>query len=165
MNAMTELKQNLSEGWKSIAEGWSHIRDRAANAVTRYRRDAPARGGDMDAFQAASPNWGLLAGEVFEDRDKVVVRLEAPGMDAKDFDLQVTGDLLCLRGEKRASRESAQGRYRLLECAYGAFERSIRLPAAVHADKARATYRRGVLRIELPKVESATPSSEKVKVS
>lgn len=169
MNAITELKQGLSEGWKSIAEGWNQVRERAAEAMTRYhRRPGPrsfaATEVDAEGFPLTSPNWGLLFGEVFEDKHKVVVRLEAPGMDTRDFDLQVTGDVLRVRGEKRSSRESGEGRYRLLECAYGSFERSIRLPAAVKADKASASYSKGVLRIELPKVEAREPRQVKVKV-
>lgn len=169
MNAITELKQGLSEGWKSIAEGWNHVRERAGSAMTRYRSEAPgspraAADPDSDGLPLASPSWGLLLGEVFEDKDRIVVRLEAPGMDAKDFDLQVDGDLLRVRGEKRSSRESGDGRYRLLECAYGTFERSIRLPAEVRADKAAAAYRKGVLRIELPKVETRAPRQVTVKV-
>lgn len=168
MKAIAELKHGLSEGWKTLADGWSHLRERASHAATRYRRDASrgnsSRAEEDDSFALASPSWGLLAGEVFEDKDKVVVRLEAPGMDAKDFDLQVDGGLLRVRGVKRSSRESGDGRYRMLECAYGSFERSIRLPAEVHADKAAASYRRGVLRIELPKAAGGTQREVKVRV-
>ena len=167
MKAIAELKQGLGERWKSIAEGWDHVRQRAGNAMTRYKRDrAPANlpRTDDDDFLLASPNWGLLAGEVFEDRDKVVVRLEAPGMEEKDFDLTVEGDMLRVRGEKRSQRESGDGAWRMMECAYGSFERSIRLPAEVRVEKAKATYKRGVLRIELPKVEAKSPSRVKVKV-
>lgn len=169
MNAITELKQGLNEGWKSITEGWNNLRDRAGSAMTRYRREPVPRSetgtdDEVDPFRLTAPGWGLLAGEVFETRDKVVVRLEAPGMDAKDFELQVDGDLLRVRGEKRSSRESGDGRYRMLECAYGTFERSIRLPTEVVADKASAAYRKGVLRIELPKSRSAEPRQVRVKV-
>lgn len=169
MNAITELKQGLNEGWKSIIEGWNNLRDRAGGAMTRYRREPvprsePGTDDDADPFRLTAPGWGLLAGEVFETKDKVVVRLEAPGMDAKDFELQVDGDLLRVRGEKRSSRESGDGRYRMLECAYGTFERSIRLPTEVVADKASAAYRKGVLRIELPKSESREPRRVSVKV-
>ncbi|HYC37903.1 MAG TPA: Hsp20/alpha crystallin family protein [Usitatibacter sp.] len=167
MNAITELRQGLSEGWRSIAEGWKHVRERASGAMTRYRplpARQPAARGDDHELALATPAWGLLFGEVFEDRDRVVVRLEAPGMDVKDFDLQVHGDILTVKGEKRLARESGDGRYRMLECAYGTFERSIRLPAAVRMDKCSARYRNGVLRIELPKLESRAPRAVKVRV-
>lgn len=169
MKAIAELKQGLSEGWKSVAEGWSQMRERASSALTRFRGPARATAGGTeaameDAFVLGCAGWGLLAGEVFEDRDRVVVRLEAPGMDTKDLDLQLAGDLLWVRGEKRYARESGDGRYRLRECAYGSFERALRMPCPVRADQARASYRRGVLRIELPKERSATPRRVTVKV-
>ena len=166
MKAIAELKQGLTESWKSLAEGWDHVRQRAGKAMTRYSRDRLPEHPEPidDDFWLHSPHWGLLAGEVFEDRDNVVVRLEAPGMDVKDFDLQVEGDVLRVSGEKRSERESNDGAWRMTERAYGAFERSIPLPAPVRVEKAKATYRRGVLRIELPKVEAKQPKRVKVKV-
>ena len=136
MKAMAELKHGLSEGWKSLAEGWEHIRARD----------------------------GLLAVEVFEDSGKVVVRMEAPGMDARDFDVQVYGNILVLRGEKRSVQEAGLGTWRMRERAYGTFERAIRLPAEVLAEEAAASYRRGVLRIELPKAKPDAPRHVRVTV-
>lgn len=145
---------------KAIAD----LRHRLADALTRFKprfgRDRAAEEGDTGYL----PTWGMLAGEVFEDRAKVVVRLEAPGMTVRDFELEVQGETLHVRGEKRVARESGDGRYQLLECAYGSFERTIPLPAAVRADKAQATYRSGVLRIELPKQRDSEPRRLKVKV-
>ena len=98
-----------------------------------------------------STQWGMLASEVFDDDDRVVVRLEAPGMEKQDFDLQVVDDYLLVRGEKQHAQESSEGGYHITECAYGSFERAIPLPDEVDSDSARATYKRGVLRVELPK--------------
>jgi len=166
MNAIAAWKQGLSEGWKSLAEGWDHVRQRAGAAMTRYSRDRIPEVPPLDdGFPLSSPHWGLLAGEVFEDRGRIVVRLEAPGIDVEDFDLQVEGGTLRVRGEKRSVRESGEGAWRMTERAYGTFERSIRLPAPVRAEKATASYRQGVLRIELPKVNAAEPPRRvKVKV-
>lgn len=167
MKAMAGLKQGLSEGWRSLAEGWEHIRQHAGAAMTRYRSERRARSAASasdEAFPLSTPRWGLLAGEVFEDSDKVVVRLEAPGMDPKDFDVQVYGNILVLRGEKRSVQEAGQGTWRMLERAYGTFERAFRLPAEVRAEEAAASYRRGVLRIELPKANPDAPRHVRVTV-
>jgi HSP20 family protein len=107
------------------------------------------------ALPVEAPGWGLLAGEVFEDDHKIVVRIEVPGLERGDFDLEVRDDLLIVRGEKRFQRESRAGGYRLMECAYGSFHRAIPLSAPVQPDQAKARYRNGVLRIELPKAEGA----------
>ena len=158
MNRMTGLKQGLEEAWHSVAEGWRQLRDRATGALTHFSPAKPSPARDdrtaaPDHFPAAT--WALLAGDVFEDDDKVVVRLEAPGLEKEDFDLEIRSDVLIVRGEKRYDRETTEGRYRVRQCAYGSFHRAIPLPVPLEADKAAATYRNGVLRIELPKAERA----------
>ena len=103
-----------------------------------------------------------MAAEVFDDDDKVIVRLEAPGMDKKEFDLQVIDDVLIVRGEKRIQREHTEGQYHVKECAYGRFERAIGLPDEVDSNKAQADYKNGIIRIELPK--SANKRHKRIKV-
>ena len=139
------------------------LKEVVSNALTRFK---PRAGQPFDAtrFPEAGPAWGLLAGDVHEQTDRVTVRLEVPGMDSKDFDIHVLGRKLIVRGEKRSERRSGSGEYRLLECAYGAFERVIDLPADVVPDKVKANYRRGVLDIELPKARPSEPRRIDVKV-
>jgi HSP20 family protein len=102
---------------------------------------------------------------VFEDDKRLVVRLEAPGMAKSDFDIQVQDGALVVRGEKRFERESTEGRWRVLQCAYGSFLRTVPLPTPVKGDQARASYRNGVLRVELPKLEPGPPQVTKISVS
>lgn len=113
---------------------------------------------------ARSSGWGVLACEVFDDDDRVVVRVEAPGMEKEDFDLQVIDDYLIVRGEKKMERERSEGGYHISECAYGSFERAVPLPDEVDTTKASASYRRGVLKIELPKAAPRRRRSTKVDV-
>lgn len=155
MSVLTEFKRGLEQAWDSLAAEWRELRSRAAGALTRFSRTAksepPAEAtGDLPPME-----WGLLAVDVFDDDERVVVRLEAPGMRKEDFRLEVRDDVLWVEGEKRFEREATRGRYRLMQCAYGRFQRAIGLPVAVRGDKARATYRDGVLRVELPKAENA----------
>ena len=103
--------------------------------------------------------WAMIGGDVFEDDRRVMVRLEVPGMERKDFHIEVLDDTLTVRGEKRFERESTEGRWRMLQCAYGSFQRTFALPAAVQADAAKASYRNGVLRIELRKLKPQAPES------
>ena len=81
-----------------------------------------------------------------------------------DFDIQIEDDALVVRGEKRFERESTEGRWRVLQCAFGHFQRNVPLPAAVVADAARASYRDGVLRIEMPKQQRGRPRVTRVAV-
>ena len=158
---LDDLKHGFGNIWDSMAEGWQRLREGAVGALTRFRpgeRSAmPARSEVDDSFYWPSHGWSLLGGDLFEDDQRLLVRLEIPGMDKADFDIEVQDDLLVVLGEKRFESESTQGRYRLLQCAYGSFRRVVPLPTQVLADQARASYRDGVLRIELPKAEKSAP--------
>lgn len=164
-----ELKQGLSSFWDSVAEGWQHLRRSASTAITRFKPSAqtnmPAQRDIDDAFHIPSMGWSMLGGDVFEDDRRVVVRLEVPGIDKNDLDVEVQGDTLVVQGEKRFEREDSDGRYRVLQCAYGSFSRTLPLPAAVVADQASASYKNGVLRIELPKAVAGEPRKMSIKVS
>ncbi len=155
MVGLSELKNGLDEVWESVTEGWRNLRQHASNALTRFRKtedsSVPTRADTAGVATVGFPNWGLLAGELFEDDRRVVVRLEAPGLERGDFDLEVRDDVLIVQGEKRFHRESDQGRYRVLECAYGSFHRAIPLPARVDIDRVTARYTNGILKVELPK--------------
>ena len=153
MSTLDQLKGQLGRAWESVAEGWQHLRARAAEAVTHFTpvrsADTVETASDLVAVNAA--HWALLAAEVRESDDAVIVRLEVPGMDADGFDISVVDDTLVVRGEKQVERESRQGRYHRMECAYGSFERRIPLPFRVEAGRAAARYRAGVLEVTLPK--------------
>lgn len=157
MNAMAELQRGLGRAWQSLSEGWTQLRDRAANAITRFN---PTRHeGNLDTAEEIGmqrgARWSVLAADVQDKGDDLVVRLEVPGMEAGDFDISVIEDHLVVRGEKRLQREQTEGDYHIRECAYGAFERIVPLPIAVDQDRAKARYKRGVLNITLPKASHA----------
>lgn len=165
---LDEIKQGFSSFLDSIAEGWQHLRQSASTALTGFRpgerTDMPARSDVDDVFYMPSAGWSMLGGDVFEDDKRLIVRVEVPGMDKDELDVEVQGDALVVRGEKRFEREDTKGRYRLLQCAYGNFRRVLPLPVAVLSDQAKATYKNGVLRVELPKVQVEHPRKATVKV-
>jgi HSP20 family protein len=103
--------------------------------------------------------------DVAETKDNLMVTAEIAGMDAKDIDIFVLGDVLTIKGEKKEEKEEKEGNYHLVERRYGAFTRSITLPAAVDTEKIEATYKKGVLRITLPKREEAKAKEVKVKIA
>ena len=163
MSTLQQIRQDLTQVWGHVRDGWQRLADQAAGAVTRFTqggRDAvgarPAARRSIWASPgrgALSPGdgWGVLAAEVIDEDDRVLVRLEAPGMDKDDFALEVRDGYLVVRGEKQVKQEHKAGRYQVTECAYGHFERAIPLPDAVRSDQSSARYRHGVLRVELPK--------------
>lgn len=158
---LDELKEGVSSFLDSMAEGWHRLRESATSALTRFkpgeRTNLPASAEVDDAFFMPTLGWSMLGGDVFEDDKRIVVRLEVPGMDKQGLDIEVRDNSLVVQGEKRFEREDTQGRYRVLQCAYGAFRRVVPLPATVLTDQAKASYKDGVLRIELPKAEKTPP--------
>lgn len=166
MSTMQQIREDIEQARDAFFEGWQRLYRRATGAITRFRHSGKdtAPPGSRPARDVALRNagWGVLAAEVFDDDDKVVVRLESPGMQKDDFDLQVVDDYLLVRGEKRLTQERTLGRYHVTECAYGSFERAIPLPDEVDDDKASAIYRDGILRVELPK--RATQRRRKIAV-
>lgn len=168
MATLQQISEGVGEAWGGLMDGWRRLYRRAAGAITRYGPGGKGRqvADTQQAREVAlrSAGWGVLACEVYDDNARVVVRLETPGMDKDDFDLQVLDDYLVVRGEKQMELERTEGGYHISECAYGSFERAIPLPAAVEIEAATASYRRGVLRVELPKSTQHRRRSITVKV-
>lgn len=162
MSTLHQLREGLHEAWDTLLDGWQRLYRRAAGAITRFTPAAQQDDSTSHEIALRSSGWGVLAAEVFHDEGKVVVRLEAPGLDTGDFDVQVIDDCLVVRGEKRIARERTQGRFHVTECAYGRFERAIPLPEEVDSDKAQASYQSGVLRVEIPR--STQPRRRSIKV-
>ena len=110
--------------------------------------------GDWDV-----PGWGL---DVQDAGQEVLVRAEAPGFEAGDFDVQVSGNTLHVRAEHREeAREGAEGGRGASR--YGRFERWVTLPPGTDADKVEARYRNGVLEVRLAKTPEAVGRRIEVK--
>ncbi len=152
MPTLEKVRRRTARVLDNVAEGWGRLWDRARTAITRFTPKKHADGLQPSGSEwlPATPGWGVLGAEVKETDREIVVRLEVPGMEADDFDIQVIDDALVVRGEKRWQRSDTEGRYHLLECAYGEFERVVPLPRPVDDSHARAKYRRGVLSVTLP---------------
>lgn len=100
--------------------------------------------------------------DVYEKANKVIVKTELPGVKPEEVDLSVDGDLLIIRGEKKRENEVKEGDYHRTERSYGSFQRAVKLPSGVKADEAKATYKNGVLEIELEK--SQEDRKKKIKI-
>jgi HSP20 family protein len=113
---------------------------------------------------------GLLEGEwapsidIAETDNEIVVTAELPGVDQKDVDITITDDVLTLKGEKKEEKEIKKENYHRIERSYGGFQRTVTLPTGVQADKAKATYKDGVLTVNVPKTEEAKPKQIKINV-
>ena len=164
-NLTEQLKHGAGNALASLADGWRELRERADTAVTQFRPKSAKQGGTGSSDTLTFPgSWAFMAADVVEASNEVVVRIEAPGMSRSNFKLELLGDVLCIRGEKRLDRESDLDGRHVIQCAYGSFRRDVRLPCEVSADKAKATYQDGVLRIVLPKIRGAAPRRLSVQV-
>lgn len=108
-------------------------------------------------------SW-LPAIDMHETKDDLVLTVDVPGVRDKDVTVSITGDLLSIKGERRAADDAKDYQYLHVERVYGQFERLVQLPMAVQADKVRATYRDGVLQIVLPKAEELKPREVKIDI-
>jgi len=106
----------------------------------------------------------IPAMDLVESDGTYEITAELPGIDVKDVDLKITGDLLILKGEKREESERNDNDRHVSERRYGSFQRSLRLPPDADADKIEATCANGVLKITLPKSESAKEREKKIEI-
>lgn len=167
--SIRDLKENASSFWQTLNDGWQRLLHSGRDALTQFRGGEhvgvpSASQVDDDSYWPAE-SWSVLGGEVFEDDQQVVVRLEVPGMHKDDLQIEVLDDLLVVSGEKRFAEETSNGRWRVMQCAYGSFRRVLPLPAEVKSDLASARYREGVLRVALPKASPGRQTHRRISVS
>ena len=102
--------------------------------------------------------------DIFEDKDEVVVKAELPGLAKEDVNVNITEDTVTISGEKKKEEKVEKKDYYRFERSFGSFSRSFSLPTDVQTDKAKATFKNGVLEIRVPKTEEAKKKEVKVKV-
>jgi HSP20 family protein len=102
--------------------------------------------------------------DLFQTNDEVVIKAALPGLDPNDIQINLTADVLTLRGNYKQEDEVKDVTYHIREHRHGMFERSVMLPAAVQPDKARAEFDKGILSITLPKTESVKPKTINIKI-
>lgn len=100
--------------------------------------------------------------DIIDRDDEIVVKAEVPGVNKDDIEINLTGNMLTIKGETKKEEKEEKGDYYRCEISRGAFSRSVSLPAEVDDAKAKADLKDGVLEIILPKVEKAKKRSIKV---
>jgi len=123
-----------------------------------------------DPFGLASAASTLFEGwtppvDVYEEKDKITVRAELPGMKKEDIEVTVVGDTLTITGERKQEQEKREGETYRSERYLGRFQRSITLPAEVDQNKIQATYKDGLLTVSLNKTEQAKRKQIEIKAS
>jgi HSP20 family protein len=135
---LSRMRDEFDQLFERLCRGWPSLWEGGANAW----------------------RWGV---DVREEDEAVVVRAEAPGFEAGDFDLQVSDNRLILRAAKKVETKDEQGKrreYREQEC-----YQSVTLPVGIDKDKVEARYHNGVLTVTLPKTAESKAKRIAVKAS
>ena len=131
--------------------GWSPFRELGWPRLSR----ALERGAGRAAL--------LPAVDIAEDDDRYVVTVEIPGASKNDVTVETDDNVLTIRGEKKSEREEKKEQTRWVERSYGSFTRSFTLPANAQAERVVASFKDGVLTIEVPKRPEAKPRAIAIK--
>lgn len=131
------------------------------DAMDRLFDDAFTR--PFSLTREGGSSWSSPAIDMYQTNDEVVVRAALPGIKPEEVQINVTGDLLTIRGETNHEEENRDRSWHIREQRWGAFERSVRLPTGVIADRAKADFENGILMITLPKSEDVKPRTISVK--
>jgi HSP20 family protein len=116
----------------------------------------------QDAALPSTPVWAPAL-DISERKDAYLVTVELPGVKLDDLQITMEGSLLTIQGERHVANDSSEQQYHRIERRYGAFRRSITLPAHVMADMVEASFEDGVLQIVVPKAEEAKPKRIQVR--
>jgi HSP20 family protein len=154
------------ERWKPLTD-LERLRSEFDDLLTRFglERDWFGRWPiDRGFFGEGEPLAARPAIESRVEESKFIVRADLPGIDLKDVEIKLVGDVLTIKGSREEKRENKKADYFRREIRYGAFERAIRLPKGIKAENLKATYRDGVLEVSAPIAKEAAPKEVKIQI-
>jgi len=110
-------------------------------------------------------SWSMAtpAIDMYQTDNDVVVKASIPGIQAEEVQINITGDILTLKGEVKQDAERKDRAWHIREHRFGSFERSVALPTAVKSDQAEALFENGILTISLPKADEVKPRTINIK--
>jgi len=129
--------------------------------INRVFRDSYSQAGQDESLTSSTFAPSV---DVYEDEHNVTLKIEVPGIDEKDIDVNLENNTLTVHGERKIEKEEKEENYRRVERQYGSFTRTFTLPTTVDSEKVSANYDKGVLKITLPKKAEAKPKQIKVNV-
>lgn len=132
--------------------GYPQEEGREVLVADRGGNDFPAVAAS-DAGAEEAMEDGQLAIDVYQDADYVIVKSIVGGVRPEDLDVDVTGDMVTIKGSRERNEEVADENYYYQECFWGSFSRSVILPCDIQKEKVEASMKNGILTVRLPKVE------------
>jgi HSP20 family protein len=119
--------------------------------------------GEFPLARRMAEEWSPSV-DISETKNSFVVKAELPGLEAKDINVSISGDMLTIKGEKKKEEEEKDEHHHYVERYYGSFQRTFQLPSTVKTEKIDATFDKGVLKVKLPKKPEAKKKDIEVKV-
>lgn len=107
---------------------------------------------------------GQLTVDVYQDKDNIVVQSTVAGVNPDDLEIHITNESVTIRGKRERNEKIEDKDFFYQECFWGAFSRSIILPAEVDAEKSVAALKNGILTIRMPKLDRSRAKKLKVKI-
>ncbi len=138
--------------WEDMLDEMRRIQEEIERAFSNFytKRAAPEKG-----EKTAKTGTRMPATDVYETENNVIVAAELPGIDKKDIALNITGNEIEIRAEKKQEKEQKGKGFYKFAAARNQFYRRMTLPAEVKPEKAKAEYKNGLLRVEIPKTKKA----------
>jgi HSP20 family protein len=157
--------------WKKNDENALALRRRELDPFAQFRRemDNMFEGmlgdwtGPMNLLDRNLGNW-MPRIDVRETAKEIRVTAELPGMEEKDLEVSLLDRALTIKGEKSEEHEEEKGDVHRSERQYGMFQRTIPLPSEVDAEKVNARFKKGVLKITLPKTKEAQSNRRVIQI-
>ncbi len=138
---------------------------RDADPFTAMRRDMERLFDEtLGRMTAGTAAMVMPRMDVQETAAHLTVTVELPGVAENDVTIELAGDLLTIKGEKKEEHETSDEGRHLVERSYGGFARTVRLPYVIKAAEAEATFDKGVLTIRLPKPAAAQAEPTRIAI-
>jgi HSP20 family protein len=147
------IKHKTHSGISELHDQVNHLFESFMKGFDRFRH------GDIEKMEF-SPDFDIV-----ETGNAYDVRAELSGLDEKDVDITLSGNVLSISGEKKEESSSTKGNYHVSERRFGQFERSFTLPDSIDDSKIKATFKKGILSIHIPKKEEAKIKTKKISVA
>jgi HSP20 family protein len=149
----------LLTSWESLRE-FSAMQERM-NRMNRLFRESNSPEGPEEALTTTTLAPPV---DIYEDGHNIVLKIDVPGIDEKDIDVNIQNNTLTVHGERNIEKEEKEENFRRVERQYGSFTRSFTLPSSVDPGQVSAHCDKGVLKIILAKRVEAKPTQIKVSV-
>jgi len=133
------------------------------NRLNSIFNDFASSNGELQNEDLSAGNF-IPPVDVYEDANRLVLKMEVPGIPQEDLQIHLENQTLTVKGERKFGKDEKEENFHRIERRYGSFVRSFTLPATIETDSAQANFENGVLSIALQKKEAAKPKQLKIEI-